>query len=263
MLCLVRQQVEKMAQQVNDTRDLAVASGKQAVSASQQLDILRNQISISQQAYITIGRKDGVVAELVQTPNVDDPVGILMYFQNGGHLPAQFDWGIFPIPAGPKGADVKPFHAVTLSSHITRTRNRKTGSVTQNGGLNEIGGDALYPAFIGTFPRSQIGRLDNTAIEGMFEYCDEMGRYSCQYFSLLYRPAPYSRFWVGLQSDCPVFQYAPPANPNVEYLPACKTIAEREKDQKTAQGFSAKEERDLKKLMKDVGKKTNLSRKER
>ena len=47
-------------------------------------------LKTSQRAYITIGRKDGVVAELVIPPNPKETAGIVIYFQNSGHLPALF-----------------------------------------------------------------------------------------------------------------------------------------------------------------------------
>jgi len=68
---------------------------------------------------------------------------------------------------------------------------------------------------------------------GIYEYCDESGTYSCKQFNLFYQRVPYDAFRLINEMDClESMRKVTNPQPDVDYLPACKTFAEREKEQK-------------------------------
>jgi hypothetical protein len=50
-------------------------------------NIAKQSLQIAQRPYITVGRKDGAVAEFMDAQNKDTPPALAIYFQNSGHLP--------------------------------------------------------------------------------------------------------------------------------------------------------------------------------
>jgi hypothetical protein len=194
----------------------------------------REALQITQRSYVTIGRKDGVIGTF-RTP--DDPkkdAGIVIYFQNSGHLPAKFNWGTLRDPemVVPPGFVAKSQHPFKL---MTRTRNRKDGSEGERNGPGVmIAGDSLVEADVVTMPQEKVLELSQGSnrlflINGAFESCDELGDYSCKEFMIYYQGAPYNRFSLMTENECIAgFYQVPHPDPNIEYLPPCKTIAERE-----------------------------------
>jgi hypothetical protein len=115
-------------------------------------DNARDSLKVSQRAYVTVGRKDGVVTEFVIPSDHRIDTGILMYFQNNGHLPAKFNWGLTydpvvvpPIPGFP---EINAPHRFTP---MTRTINHTDGSRGESGGVI-IGGDSTYSTDLGNLP---------------------------------------------------------------------------------------------------------------
>src|SRR5207249_2995349 len=66
-------------------------------------NMARKTSQVSQRAYVTVGRKDGIVANFVAS-EAGNATGLVIYFQNSGHLPAKLSWGplmtaiVPPIP---------------------------------------------------------------------------------------------------------------------------------------------------------------------
>lgn len=80
---------------------------RQARATERANENARTALTVSEQASVTIGRPDGTVAEIVWPKEPKDKAGILVYFQNTGHLPAKFNWGsdspvIAVLPDDPK-----------------------------------------------------------------------------------------------------------------------------------------------------------------
>jgi hypothetical protein len=194
----------------------------------------RDALPVSQRSYVTLGRKDGIVAEFKRTDDPQFNTGILIYFQNSGHLPAKFNWGWqlwATIP--PTNPEVKPPH---LFTPMTRTRNRKTGGTGEIGGGSVIGGESVFVSDAGELPQSLSNQLaHNTQLfmmKGLYEYCDELGTYSCKEFMLYYQRIPYDTFRLADERDCVPWMTKPQnIEPDTDYLSACKTFAERENEQ--------------------------------
>ena len=61
--------------------------------SKKQWETMQDTLQVSQRAYVTIGRKDGVVADFVVPKDPNQNAELLIYFQNSGRLPAKFSWG--------------------------------------------------------------------------------------------------------------------------------------------------------------------------
>jgi hypothetical protein len=198
----------------------------------------QDALVIGQQAYVTIGRKDGVAAEFISPKDPKDNAGIVIYFQNSGHIPAKFNWGtimgITLIPPVPDFPTITSPHRFTP---MVRTRNRKNPESGESAGIT-IPGDSLYTADVAELPQSAVARLStmNRLFEmtGAFEYCDEFGNYSCRQFTLYYQGVPYNAFRMVSDYACwPPLRSVTP-DPQLEYLFPCETRAELQKEQKAA-----------------------------
>jgi hypothetical protein len=92
------------------------------------------------------------------------------------------------------------------------------------------------------FTQDQVGsiRKGNRAfwLQGILEYCDEFGRYSCRSFSLSFNGLPMNAFVEDSDIDCANAYFYPPRRPDQTYLPPCEQPAEREQRQE-------KEEREI------------------
>lgn len=188
--------------------------------------LTQQTLQISQRAYVAIGRKDGIAAEF-DIPN--DPaadVGITIYFQNGGHLPARFNWGtVAPpilIPARPGSSPT--FEAKHQFSPMMRVKHPDGGIEQRGGGV--IAGDSLYPTDIMEIPRHVFDSFikENSqvfAINGVYEYCDGFGAYECRNFVISYRGSPYDRFAVDIVGGCEGVVSRPKTDPAGEVLSPC------------------------------------------
>jgi hypothetical protein len=198
-------------------------------------DITMESLQVSQRAYITIGRRDGTVADF-DIPK--DPGGVALvnvYFQNTGHIPAQFSWGT-TVPAltlsGPSGINfTQPF------TYFVRTKQH--GAIHQSGTSVTVAGDSVFAATIGYITQDRLAALKSGSpallILGMFQYCDELGTNITQSFSLTYQHSPSSpnlTFMLSSDYEIPAVP-RPHATADIEYLPPCKTISEREKERDT------------------------------
>lgn len=206
--------------------------------SKRQWETMRDTLEVGQRACVTIGRKDGVVAEFVMPKDPKDNAGLVIYFQNSGHMPAEFNWGplstalIPPLP--PTQSNPLTFGGRRFVP-ITRTRNRKgTGEgVTKSAG-STIAADSLYVADAGELLQAATNDLLHTnqmlMVIGAFEYCDGFGNYSCKRFDLAYQGVPFSAWRLLGVTECPPALHAVQnPRPDLEYLPPCKTLAESQK----------------------------------
>ena len=209
-----------------------------------QLDAANASIRTSQQSYVTIGRQDGTVAEIVWPKNPEGKAGILVYFRNNGHLPAKFNWGteneiiaVLPndpnIPVGaPKASPSGGYEVRTnnVFKPMWRARNRKTGSFMASQ-VTMIGGDSLYAGNLWEVPKDRMVQMQNSALGtfGTFEYCDAFHNYVCRNFALIYRREPYNRFMLVSEEECLGAENAIiHPDPDLEFLSPCATGTERE-----------------------------------
>ncbi len=204
---------------------VAVIYGRQLGQMLEANKLAQKTFEVSQQASVTLGRKDGVVAEFrnARNPNVQD--GLVLYFQNSGHMPAKLKWGInewlteSPPTLLPGANKFRP---------MMRTRNKKTGDISEDWSTDgSIGGDAVREVAVGYLPPGFVDSLSKAnksfKVNGTFEYCDELGRYACRNFSLAYQPRPFGTFRIIGDQACPDRAWLGNTNPrpDEEVLPMC------------------------------------------
>jgi hypothetical protein len=210
-------------------------STEKAAEAAETANInAKRALNVSEQARVSIGRPDGTVAEILIPKVPNDKAGLIIYFQNTGHLPAKFNWGV-------RGEIVdtlqtKPccfwWKTDRTFSPMWRAKDKKTGQISWSG-TTTIGGNSQYESTVGEIPRQQMLQLMEKdpplAINGTYEYCDAMHNYQCRNFSLWYRHEPYNRFMLINEDECMGFQpVILNPKPELEYLSPCATGSERE-----------------------------------
>jgi hypothetical protein len=223
--------------QMRSTQKAAIAAETANVNAQKAL-------TISEQAHVTIGRPDGVVADIVMSK---DTAGIIVYFQNNGHLPAKFNWGnsskiIAFLPEDPSAfteeiidkhfGKGKEFDTDNWWQPMWRAKNRKSGAISWSG-TKMIGGNSLYAGTLWEIPRERTIQMQKWnrpfTVNGTFESCDSFHNYTCRNFTLFYRREPYNRFMLVSEDECLGFQkIILHPDPELDYMPACSTESERE-----------------------------------
>ena len=147
-------------------------------------------LKITQRAYVTIGRADGIAAEFLMPKEPKGNVGVVIYFQNSGHLPDKFNWGILTG----LGLESKSSPKFTP---MTRTKNRKDGSMGESGGIT-IASGSVHVGDFGEISQEDANRLAHSnqlaLIWGAYEYCDDLGTYACRQFHIYYKGFPYNTF---------------------------------------------------------------------
>jgi hypothetical protein len=209
----------------------------QAIKESNR--ITTESLRISQRAYITLGRKDGVVAEFLKPSDPNSASAIVVYFQNSGHLPAHINWGATPeTDLMAKMPETSPFFGIASYHHFTpiqRIRGRQNNVLGYDFGIGTvIGSDSLYVADFGTLPSSKLSSLAHNIktveIDGAFESCDDFGTYVCRQFVLKYRPLPYDSFTEINERDCLPFITEIKKRSEFIYLKPCPSPADREEE---------------------------------
>jgi len=194
----------------------------------------REQFQAAQRAYITVGRKDGVVAEFIVPQNRPEAnAGLVLYFQNSGHLPAKFNWGVtYNAPTNIGSAFPLQFlHSEHVWKPMVRTINRKNRTRSGNA-ESTIGADSTISEDFGELTQKQVVELATSnkffPINAAFEYCDEIGTYSCREVIIYYQGLPYNSFHLITENNCsPGLRTVQNVNPGDEYLPPCETAEER------------------------------------
>jgi hypothetical protein len=214
------------------------SSEKAANAAKHSVEVANATLKVSQGAYVTIGRKDGVVAEFVVPKDPKEHAEIVVYFQNSGHLPVKFAWGIWPASFLLKGSKKQSSgiaYAHEFKGLPTRSRDIKTGSMQEQGASNTIAGDSLFAGTAATISQQDLAELPindmGVLLQGQFEYCDELGTHSSRQFGLQYRShAPSSSLSFSLDHDIEMPTLPlPQSTATTEYLFPCETVSEREK----------------------------------
>jgi hypothetical protein len=206
---------------------------------SEQLGMIRD----SQRPYVSLGRKDGTLAEFVEprNPQSGQRGGMKIYFQNGGQSPALttnvgFLTGVvltningkWQTPAGLKSQEV--FH------NLLRYRDNKGGSGEYTGS-GSIAPQSEYVAFVSELlTQEQLNSMakgeSTLMLQGMIEYCDGFGRYYCRQFTLFFDGPPINAFSEHDEFSCADWYRYPPRQPGQTYLPPCEQPDERDARQK-------------------------------
>ena len=235
-----------------DTHDLAVAAGKQADAAKRQAEetstvakITQKTLNLGQQAYVTVGRPDGVVGEIVMPTDLETKASVVVYFQNSGHLPAQFNWGnsspiIRVLPSDPK-AIKEPYAAGEWPDFSTdhyfrpmwRAKNKKQPNGVVSTGTITIAGNSTYEGVLWEIPSERMLQMMNMdrpfMPSGKFDYCDGLGHHVCRRFDLQYSKSPHNRLFLVSEEECGAWemQVLNP-DPELEYLAPCEVSDTRE-----------------------------------
>jgi hypothetical protein len=241
-----------MEQTVKDNKialDKTVQENKRALRAtlSQGQKALDSSIAASradERAYVTIGKPDGTVAEIIWPKDDKGTAGLLVYFQNNGRLPAKFNWGadsniIAIVPSDPTIVTYEAWKGPPTelpTNHLFQPMYRarsKDGKAMNWSGTIDIAGGSSYQGVLWETPKERMTQLiefDRMFMpSGMFEYCDGFGKRVCRNFHIRYAKEPYSRFFLVSEGECPAYemQIRHPS-PDLDYLPPCDTAERKE-----------------------------------
>jgi hypothetical protein len=181
----------------------------------------------SQRPYVSIGKRDGTIGELVYPFDSKGNASVSLYFYNGGNLPAsRFNIQLFAVTGA------------TTEQHMVRLKNKATG-ITEymTAAMKEIARDSdnteSFPNWVSEADiLSARAGSKPISLSGFFEYCDAFGEYFCRRFTVGYE-AQTNSFNLNSTSECS-YQY-PRVTPflplEMEYLPPCPTPDEQKNDQ--------------------------------
>jgi hypothetical protein len=221
-----RQQFRDTLTQIKEQTTAQQTAANASIAAAKTA---RDSLNVSQRAYITIGRKDGVVGGFIGSKNPTQNAELVMFFQNSGHVPARLSWGTSvgfvagnpPVPTGI--VYDHPFRP------MGRTREKKTG-----GGISDtvesviVPSDSIFMAEIGRISQKDLDDFQskNTypAIFGMYQYCDGLGANSIHTFMLSYQNAPVAELSFKLNEDREFVAVRPHSDAKVEYLSPCEDL---------------------------------------
>jgi len=232
----------ELARQARRSADAAKA---QAIETGKLAKLTQDSLDVSQKAYVTVGRPDGDVAEIILPSDPTGKAAVLVFFQNTGHIPARFNWGndsavIAVVPSSP--GDIKEPYGSTADVELhtdhffrpmyrARVRDQK-GAFTWSGTIT-IAGNSAYEGVLWEVPKErmvQLMSLDRPfAPGGRFEYCDGFGHRVCRNFRLQYAGNPYNKLFLATEEGCMRFQtQILNPDPKLEYLSPCEAEGERE-----------------------------------
>lgn len=198
----------------------------------------RTEYTAGQRPFVSLGRKDGTIAEFVdpKTPNV--LAGIKVYLQNGGHSPAltpniaiTTTLILNAIGTEPEAHPFRP--QLPQFQNLTRYRYIKGGGWGGTGTRGSIppGSEYVYfaPNILSQEQLMSMRQGKRTLmLTGVLEYCDELGNYSCRQFTLFFQGPTIDAFSEVTETDCAFMYTYPPRQPNQEFLLPCEQPDERE-----------------------------------
>jgi hypothetical protein len=219
----------KQEQRIADNAKSALdASNRQAKTA---LDASIAASHSDQRAYVTLGRQDGTVAEVIMPKTEAAKAALIVYFQNTGHLPARFNFG----PDNTIIGVISPSTLVETDHRFEpmwRGRNKNGHNFGWSGTIT-IAGHSSYSGVLFELPQEQLRQLLDKPIAsffstyGKYEYCDGFGKRVCHRFGIRYASEPYNRFFLGMDDECMVSDLQVEMsgimkrNPTWEYLNPC------------------------------------------
>jgi hypothetical protein len=195
--------------------------------------IAQSAFSVSQRAYVTIGRNDGVVADFIVPSDPSKNAEMVNYFQNTGHIPAKFGWGVMSGFTSSKDSGIAFSHRWTAP--FGRTFDKKQKAISETGDSTIIASNSIYVATMGVISQKDLNNLPNTSpgmfILGTYQYCDELGNQDMREFSMSYRTgAPSSALSFSLGNDTSWLTVLADAQRRTpDALFPCQTITEKQK----------------------------------
>jgi hypothetical protein len=205
------------AAQAGETKELATEAKVSADAAKSASETAKDALTVGEGAYITIGRKDGTIAELIPPKDPTQDANIVIYFQNSGHLPAKIAWGT------DMGNDLNGITFIhPYPGRMKRTRDKRTGQITDV--ATTVAGESIFKSTLGTVSQKDmaLAMQRHHMILGHFEYCDEFGTDIFTEFVVGATPNV-SSDWIILGEFPHPLPPLPKATNTVEYLPPCET----------------------------------------
>jgi hypothetical protein len=211
----------------------------------------RSSFQIAQQPYVSLGRKDGTLAEFVEPkdPKSGQRGGLKIYFQNGGQSPALtpnvgFLMGIILTYQNGKWETPIAVKSIQVFNNLTRSTDNK-GGFSESAGSGSIPPQSEYVAFVPellTEDQLNLMHAGNSTLnfEGEIQYCDEFGHYYCRQFTLFFQGPPIDAFSEINEMNCANMYGYPPRRADQIYLPPCEQPKEREVREKEEQEEIAK-----------------------
>jgi hypothetical protein len=170
--------------------------------SKRQWKVAQDTLTIGQRAYVTIGRKDGVVADFIVPKDRSQNAEIVLYFHNSGHVPAVFSWA---PDIGFLGAGSKKKSGIIF----THPSGPMYPLVQHPAQASIIAGDSIFVSTLGQISQDDLRDLPKNdpslLILGNYEYCDELGDHEDRMFGLRYRNnAPSNDLIFDLSNDTPI-----------------------------------------------------------
>jgi hypothetical protein len=178
--------------------------------SKRQWQVAQDSLRIGQRAYVTIGKKDGVVADFIIPKDPSQDAEIVLYFHNSGHVPATFAWA---PSIGLLGEGSKSKSGIVFT-HPGMPMFPFMGLKGQGTELSIIAGDSIFVSTLGRISQRDLEQLPKNdpslLILGSYEYCDELGDHESRMFGLRYRNnAPSSDMIFDLANDYSIGQIPP------------------------------------------------------
>lgn len=218
---------------------LAAHAGEQASAAKRAADAAisaantaKDALTTSQGAYVTIGRKDGAVAEFVTSKDhSDENVPLVVYFQNTGHIPARVAWDTSDRKDGVlESLGIRRFSNGTGRSPLSPAMLDTTGKFSQAVGM-VIAGDSVGRSELAYISQSDLQKLSTKIvgfyIDGFYAYCDQLGSWSTHQFTLNYHTDAPTALRFELISDTEIANVPIPKSTGTKsfYRPCTPTVA--------------------------------------
>ncbi|MBE3603549.1 hypothetical protein IMX07_07925 [bacterium] len=192
----------------------------------QQSLILQKQLNIARSPLISAGNKEGNFGNLISSHDPKGKGGIVLYFHNSGQGPAlDFNVQLFNRN-GP-----------TLENHMARLADDAGIPVTQGRGI-VIPPDSDHREIYDDWIPNQEIKAARTGdkpilISGFFEYCDELGNYSCERFFGKYEGDPIDAFVLLDVFRCTYAypQIKPFLPRRLHFITPCEQPSERKKEE--------------------------------
>jgi hypothetical protein len=209
----------------------------QACSTKDALKETRKEFEVIQRPLVSLGRKDGTVAEFVEPKDSSQPVSIRLYVQNGGQASALIpNIGILsatlvgPASGRPEGMSITKPQFRTFKpllrfreGLVMNQSNGTGGPIPPQAEYVYVVPDLLSKAQVDSIRGGQSSLL----LSGELEYCDDFGRYSCRLFQLNFDGPPINAFSEVSEDDCALLYSYPPPAPGRTYLLPCEQPEER------------------------------------
>jgi hypothetical protein len=198
--------------------------------------------------YVSIGRKDGVIAEFIPTGDPQASIGIRLYMQNGGQSPAlnptiglqiqlmyKTNLGVLHPDEPEDSYQGKPDNFEFIMRSTAKDTADSANATNASGTSIPPQAEYYYDSLNKVSPKQlQLLRKGYRFLMmmGMLQYCDDLGNYTCRRFMLSYGGGTDTAFNLGSESDCSAMYTYSGAQPGQHYLLPCEQPKEREAREK-------------------------------